>query len=266
MTNSKAKTTTNKNAEESLNRFKEMTTIQRIDLIVSGVDAVIRNMSETAALRAEATESGSNQLAALSTVLKDYAEPVTEEFWDKVLRPSVSDHLSGVRVNGSLRYSSTGSRDVMVNVFKVATMGLTMMRHDPAFAPSHRASKNLKKYAEEVRPLLQKAVDPDTNKPRLRSIAQPDKPKPRKALTGERKYWLVGCEAAKLGLAGANTVICGDSRMFVIESKAAQIADKYPRFIVLTSEPEPLDSGVRVVNVPSITNAAVFGNTVSEAV
>ncbi len=265
MTTINTKTKAAASADETLKRFNELTTIQRIDLIVSGVDAVVTNMSETASLRAEATESDSNQLAALATVLKDYAEPVTEEFWDKVLKPSVSEHLSGVRINGSLRYASTGSRDVMVNLFKVATMGLTLMRHEHAFAPSEKASKNLKKYANEVRPLLQKAIDPETTKPRLRSIAQPLQPKTKKVLTGERKYWLVGCEDARLGLAGANTVICGDSRMFVIESKAAQVADKFPRFIVFTSEPEPLDSGVRVVDVPSITNAAVFGQTVSAA-
>jgi len=53
----------------------------------------------------------------------------------------------------------------MVNLLKVATMGLTLAKQDRKFDPSYRASANLKKYATEVRPMLQAAIDPATGKP-----------------------------------------------------------------------------------------------------
>jgi hypothetical protein len=106
-------------------------------------------------------------------------------------------------------------------------MGLTLAKQDRKFDPSQRAYANLKKYATEIRPMLQKAIDPATGKPRLRSIAAPP-PKPKKLAEGY-VYLLIGCEEEGCGIVGANTVICADPNLDTLKRLAHDLGSDYGR-------------------------------------
>ncbi|MDZ4371580.1 MAG: hypothetical protein U1C74_09200 [Phenylobacterium sp.] len=226
------------NTDSTLNRFKEMTPVQQMEIVERAVEAILDNLAAVETAKKAAQKVETNQLAALKVALKDYAEPMTEEAWEKVYCANVQMRLSEAKVDGSPRYKNNASRDVMVNLIKVATMGLTLAKQDKDFAPSHQVAGNLKKYANEVRPKLQQAIDPATGKPRLRSIAVA--PKPPKKLPPETYYWLIGCENAAKGIRGANTVVGGGSDLKMLEDTAKRLADKYESFLYCAAKMETL--------------------------
>jgi hypothetical protein len=252
----------NDKTDETLNRFKDMTPVQKVEIIEGVVDAVLSNLADIEAGKKAADKAVSGQLAALSDALKTYAEPMTEDVWEKVFRANVADRLDKAEVDGSKRYQNRASRDVMVNLLKVATMGLTLAKQDRAFAPSYQAQSNLKKYAAEVRPMLQKAIDPATAKPRLRSIAKP--PQVPKKLPYDTYYWLIGCENADDGIEGANTVIGGAYTLVQAEREAKRYSKKYESFLYCVAKMEPLglETKEEVGELP-IQNAAVSASTIS---
>jgi hypothetical protein len=189
-------TTQTEQTSEPKTEFKTVSAVDQITLIKGAVQAVIDNLSKVEITKAEAGKIEGGQLAILQNALKDFPEPVTEEAWDTLFKANVRDLLAGAEVNGSKRYANPSSRDVMVNNFKAATMGLTLAKQDRTFAPTQDTSKNLKKYATAVRPKLQAAIDPATGKPRLRSIEVA--PKEPKMLSNDTYYYLFGCEGSSV--------------------------------------------------------------------
>jgi hypothetical protein len=254
-------------SDETFNQFKVMDSVKIMTIIEGAVDAVLNNLNEIEVAKKAAevgnkavTKAANGQLNALKTALSDYTEIVTQDVWDKLFRANVSERLSTAKIDGSQRYANRGSRDVMVNLIKVATMGLTLAKHDKAFEPSPRAQTNLKKYAEEVRPKLQEAIDPATGEPRLRSLA----PKPPKKLKGDTYYWLIGCEHADKGISGANTVIGADYDLVRLEQVARGFAVKYESFLYCEAKMTPmaLNKEEKFDDIP-IQNAAVFAEVIS---
>ena len=128
--------------------------------------------SQTERARDAAKNEDDNQLTVLATALKDYPEPITEEVWDTVFSVRVSERLAQAKKGDRQRYTSQNSRDVMANTIKVASIGITLARVDQRFAPSGPTRKNIKKYADEVRPRLQEETNASTGKPWLKSIAR----------------------------------------------------------------------------------------------
>lgn len=249
------------NTDDTLNRFKTMTPVQQMQIVERAVDAILDNLAAVETAKKAAQKVETNQLAALKAALKDYAQPITEEVWEKVYRANVAARLSEAKMDGSPRYKNAASRDVMVNMIKVTTMGLTLAKQDKDFAPSHQVAGNLKKYANEVRPKLQKTIDPETGKPRLRSIAVA--PKPTKKLSGDTYYWLIGCEDGALGLKGANAVIGASYDLARLEWAAEQVADKYQSFLYCAAKMEPLPKPEEEKAELLIQNSAVFSQSFS---
>jgi hypothetical protein len=249
--------------EDSLNRFKVMTSIQHMEIVEGAVDAILKNLTAIEAGRKVADKAQSGQLEALNKALKDYAEPLTEEVWEKVYRANVAARLDEATSEGTRRrYANKASRDVMVNLIKVAAMGLTLAKHDRKFQPSYQAQSNLKKYATEVRPKLQAEIDPATEKPRLRSIAAP--PKAEKKLPEGAYYWLIGCEDAKKGIQGANTVIGGGFDLRRLEDVARRKSSQYEIFLYCVAKLEDmnLDKEDKFEDIP-IQNSAVLAEVIS---
>jgi hypothetical protein len=253
---------TSNSADETLNLFKVMTPIQQMEIVEGAVDAILNNLEAVEAGNKAANKAESGQLDALKKALKDYAEPLTEEVWEKVYRANVAARLDKPNVDGSRRYKNAASRDVMVNLLKVATMGLTLAKHDRAFEPNN-AQTNLKKYTTDVRPELQKAIDPATGKPRLRSIAAPP-PKPKKLPKGY-VYLLIGCEDAGYGIVGANSVLSADSNLDTLKRLAHDLGGHYAEYLYVPvpefalEPPQPEDDAPK----PKYQNAVVFSKTVS---
>ena len=242
----------------TLKRFKAMTPLQHVEIIEGAVDAVLHCLVEFEAGRKASDDALAGQLAALQEALKDHAEPVTELTWEKLFRPTVAKRLDEATVGDAKRYKNAPSRDVMVNLIKVATMGLTLARHEKAFEPSAEASRNLKKYALEVRPKLQAALDPETHQPRLRTI---DHKKPRTLPKG-KLYWLIGCETDQ-GIAGANTVVAADANLDSLRHRAQLIADKFKSYLYIEAPQDApvLDLSPETEKPLAIQNAAVFAST-----
>ena len=257
------KSTDGQKPDETLNRFKVMTPIQQMEIVEGAVDAILNNLTAVEAGQKAAHKAESGQLAALKHALKDYAEPLTEDVWEKVYRANVAARLDEAKVDGSRRYANRASRDVMVNLLKVATMGLTLAKQDRKFDPSQRAYANLKKYATEIRPMLQKAIDPATGKPRLRSIAA-SPPKPKKLAEGW-VYLLIGCEEAGCGIDGANMVLCADPNLDTLKRLAHDFGSDYADYLYVPVPEfalEPLRAEDDAPQ-PKYQNAVVFGKTVS---
>ena len=254
------------NADSALNQFKNITPIQQIEIVAGAVDAILANLSTIDAGRKSITKAEGSQLTVLKNALKDYPEPMTEEAWDKVFKANVAARLAEARVDGSPRYANSASRDVMVNLIKVATMGLTLARHDRTFEPSYQASTNLKKYASEVRRKLQETIDPATGKARLRTIVTA--PRPPKRLSGDTYYWLIGCEEPDKGLGGANAVLGASHDLNELERGAKRAEEKHPgkfqKFLYCAAKMEPLPQHEEEEERGMlIQNSAVFSQSLS---
>ena len=248
------------------NQFKVTDPDQRTSIVEAAVRAVIENISEIDRNRQEAAKLELGQLAVLHGALKDYPEPVTEEVWESIFKSKVTALLDEAASKGSSRYANTASRDVMVNLFKIATMGLTLAKQEPDFAPTPATATNLKKYATVVRPLLQRAIDPATGKPRLRSIAASAKSRSGPRLAEGAYYWLIGCEDAELGIAGPNAVLGADRDLRKLEEIASSVASKYRSFLYCEAKMEPLTLRRSTPVKLMISNSAVISGTVSSIV
>lgn len=246
--------------DNTLNRFKALSSIDTKEVAVGLVKAYLVNIDELQQVSDAAKKAASGQLGALKAALMSCAAPVTEPVWDADFRPNVADTLENAKKeNGELRYKNRASRDVTLNMLKVATMGLTLAEHDPSFAPSDKSSGNVKKYASEVRPLLQKAIDPATGQPRLRTIEQKARPK---ALPKGKLYWLIGCETNE-GIAGANTIIAADDNLDALRRRAQRLADKFKSYLYIEAPQNApvLDIAAETEKPLAIQNAAVFAAT-----
>jgi hypothetical protein len=245
---------------------------EQAKIVHAAMDALLNNFAEVethkdhvAKAKGAADKAADSQLGILRNALEKFPEPITEAMWESAFSESVASRLTNWTVNGVAkdRYKNKNTRDVMVNTIKVAAMGLTLSKHQPEFAPSEKASGNLKKYADEVRPKLQEEKDPATGEPRLRSYAK----KPPKKLTGDTYYWLVGCEDAEKRIAGPNTVIGGDYDLQNLQRTADKMTGRFALFVYLTSKVETLP--VERAKEPEITlgiaNTAVISQTFSEA-
>ena len=261
-------TTDSDRKDDTLKRFKVMTSVEKIVLIEGMVDALLDNLKNVegnlaqAKIKKDAADrTATGQMSALIAALADYAEPVTEEVWEKVYRANVAERLGdSKKEDGSLRFASNASRDVMINTLKVATMGITLAKQDSSFSPSWRARTNLKKYADEVRPLLQAAIDPATGKARLRSIIKA--PKAPQKLPDGVFYWLIGCEKAESGIEGANTVLCADFSLEKLKTTAKSFRGEYQSFLYCLAELTDLEVvEAEPVEHHPIQNAAVFAGT-----
>lgn len=238
--------------------------LDQLKIVENAVEAVIANFQKVDSSKKAISKIEGGQLTVLNDALKDYPEPMTEKVgvWDNTFKVGVMALLKNAKAtNGAARYSSASSRDVMVNLFKVATMGLTLAKQDSAFAPTAKTAANLKKYAADVRPKLQAAIDPSTNEPRLRA----GKPKPTKKLAPHTYYWLIGCEDSEKGLSGANAVLGGDGDIRKLEKQASRLKDRYQSFLYCEAKMEPLkpktDEGGSVVLM--IQNSAVSASTIN---
>jgi hypothetical protein len=236
-------------------------------IIHAAVDVVLENMNAIDNAKATAAEAEGSQLQMLMAALKDYPRPMSEEVWEKVYRPRVAARLDEAKVKGSPRYKTAASRDVTVNMLKAATIGLTLAKSDPTFSPAPTA-KNLRKYADEVRPKLQASIDPDTGKPRIRSGSGGRGARPVKAakpLAEGAYYWLVGCKDGEKGIGGPNTILAGGRDLEVLKSLARRTSTQFAAFKYLASKEEALEVApekVRALDLP-IMNSSVFADSIS---
>ena len=244
----------NDQTNEPKTEFKVVSSLDQIAVIEAAVQSFLENISVIA-------EVEGGQLGILSKALRDYPEPMTEAVWDRVFKANVTALFVAAKdPNGDDRYANKASQEVMTNLFKVATMGLTLAKVDPAYKSNSANSKNLKKYAETVRPMLQAAIDPATGKPRLRSIAAA--PKPPKKLAPDTYYWLIGCTDAELGIEGANDVVGAHNDIRKLEQFAARLAGKYQSFLYCEAKMEPLTPQAEEEDLGLlIQNAAVMSST-----
>lgn len=238
---------------EHKTEFKPLSLPRQVEIVEKAVAAVLDNFTKVEAAKDEVGKIESGQLGVLATALKDIPEPITEQAWDTEFRDKVADLLDNAPANGKPRYANKASRNVMVNLFKVATMGLTLAKRDPAYEPGATSATNLKKYATLIRPMLQSDPDPATGEPRLSSGA-PKKPKAQKKLTGDTYYWLVGCEDAELGLSGVvgkTAIVCGDHDFKKLESHASELTGAYQSFGYIVGElkPMPIEACVIPLNM-----------------
>jgi hypothetical protein len=243
----------NERTTEPKTEFKFLSPPRQVEIVERAIAAVLDNFSKVEAAKDEVGKIEGGQLGVLATALKDIPEPVTEEAWDTLFRDKVADLLENAPVNGKPRYANKASRNVMVNLFKVATMGLTLAKQSPAYDPAATSATNLKKYATLIRPMLQADPDPATGEPRLSSGA-PKKPKAPKKLTGDTYYWLVGCvdsEPGLNGIVGKSVVVCGEHDFRKLDSRAAELAGAYPSFGYIVGElkPMPIETCEMAVNL-----------------
>ena len=221
---------------EPKTEFKVVSPLRQVEIIEKAVAAVLNNLSNVEAAKDEVGKIEGGQLQVLATALKDIPEPITEEVWDKLMKANVSELLANATVNGKTRYANEASRDVMVTHFKAATMGLTLAKQEPAYQPTSANSKNLKKYADYVRPMLQAAIDPATGKPRHKSI--PTKPRGPRKLSGDTYYWLVG----RVGGDDGGTILARQQVFAELtrELDEKRLEGKFQSFFYLTAKVEPL--------------------------
>lgn len=213
--------------------------LRQIEVVEKAVAAVLENFSKVEIAKDEVGKIEGGQLAVLANALKNIPAPITEEVWDKMFKANVSELLAGATVNGRARYANAASRDVMVNLFKVATIGLTLAKQKPEYDPAVTSATNLKKYVTLIRPKLQADIDPASGKPRLRAGA----PKAPKMLSGDMRYWLVGCEDAEVGLGGmvgVNRIIFGEHDFKKLEEGAKVMERTYQSFGYIVGELKPM--------------------------
>lgn len=215
---------------------KSLSLPRQVEIVEKAVAAVLDNFSKVEAAMDEAGKIEGGQLGVLATALKDIPEPVTEEAWDTVFKDKVAELLATAPANGKPRYATKGSRNSMVRLFKIATMGLTLAKQNPDYDPAVTSATSLKKYTTIIRPKLQADADPATGKPRLHSSEK--KLKAPKKLTGDTYYWLIGCEGAESGLDGV--VVGRDHDLSKLESQTADLAGAYQSFGYIVGEFRPM--------------------------
>ena len=204
------------------------------------------------------TDAVKGQLAALWNGLKDYAETVSEDQWNKLYAANVRKQLrEAVTDTGARRYMNAASQEVTLNMLKRATMGLTLARHDATYSSLHTNSTNIKKYAKIVGDKLQRENDPATGEPRLRS--NPKKPKEYRRLYDGKMYYLIGCETTE-GLGGANTVVSASRELSDLQDISRRLGTRYKKYIYTISEDLKIEEQPPVE--PDIVNAAVFANSI----
>jgi hypothetical protein len=211
-----------------------LTAVQQINLIQGAVQAVLENFSEVETAKEEVKEIEGGQLGILKNALKGFTQPVTEDDWDAMFRANVRTMLEDAKTDRGYPRYAKGSRDVMVNMFKVATIGLTLASHDRRFEPSYQSSGNLKKYYTEVRPKLQAATDP-TGKPLLKTIASEPR-EPRNLFSTDSHYWLIGQTASSADLLLKSQTF-GDLTRKVAEWRPE---GKFDGFFYLTAKMTPM--------------------------
>ena len=218
-----------------------ISTPRQVEIVEKAVAAVLDNFSKVEAAKDEMGKIEGGQLGILATALKDIPQPVTEEAWDTLFKDKVAELLANAPANGKPRYATKGSRNSMVRLFKIATMGLTLAKQNPDYDPAVTSATSLKKYTTIIRPKLQADPDPATGKPRLHS-AEKRTTAPKK-LTGDTYYWLIGCEDAEVGLngmVGRNVVVCGEHDLRKLESHTAVLAGTYQSFGYIVGELKPM--------------------------
>jgi len=166
-------------SENNQENASQSVTQEQIDIINKAADSLLvaeKNKAEAREVMV-ATEKG--QLATLTETLGDFPGVVSEAVWDSSYKPRVAERLK-----------DSPSKATLLNRLKRVTMGLTLAKEDPSFAPLQEHT-NLKKYADWVGVKLQNANDPATGKPRLKSIAKPVEAKAPKLREGQT-FWLLG--------------------------------------------------------------------------
>lgn len=237
--------------KEPKTEFKFISAPRQAEIVEKAVAAILDNFSKVDAATDKVGKIEGGQLGVLATALKDIPEPVTEEIWDEFMKANVSDLLANATANGKTRYANSNSRDVMVGHFKAATIGLTLAKQDPAYQPTSANSKNLKKYADYVRPMLQAAIDPATGKPRHKSIET--KPRGPRKLSGDTYYWLVG----RVGGDDGGTILARQQVFGELtrELDEKRLEGKFQSFFYLTAKMEPLVlEGDEMVIPPRVTS------------
>jgi hypothetical protein len=221
---------------EPKTEFKIASPLDQIEMVESAVKAVLDNFDKVEVGKSINATLERGQLGILANALKNYPEPMTEEVWNRMFKSNVSDLLSKATINGNKRYANPSSRDVMVNLFKVATMGLTLAKMKPEYQATTAHSKNLKKYAAYVRPMLQADLDDATGNPRLKSIAVAPR-EPRDLWGSDSHYWLIGCDAE-----ARETILARDQTFSALKRKLeeARLEPKFKSFFYLTGKAHPI--------------------------
>lgn len=233
---------------KSTNTKSEVTLTQtQIDIITKAADQLISGEESKTEARQLMATAEKGQLANLKDTLSDFPGVVTEAIWDSFLKVDVAERLK-----------NSPSKDTLVNRLKRATMGLTLAKDDPSFAPQSEHT-NLKKYAEWVGVELQKSVDPATGQPRLKSIAKSAGTKTAKLAAGQT-YWLIGKTDAKVKA----TVIGDHTDLDALKAKAKRHNSEFSQFwFIIAPEPQPLDIASEVEADEFHQNTAVFADSVS---
>ena len=238
----------------------KQTEAEHKEVIKTAVMAFFVDQDVIFANRDSTEQAQGGQLDAVRSALKDYDEPITEQMWDKVYKAEVAYLFQK-------KYQNEGSRAVMLTNMKRATMGLTLGKHDPLFAPSSDAENNLKKYADEVAKKLQAAGLLRKNAGRVKKT-EPE------ALPDNSFYFLIGCvkEGDDIGavLRGPNKVI-GDARSLdPIKEEAARVSrnpsSPWKQFMVCTGAVQPLaveHLDEKPVDGLAFSNSAVFSANIS---
>jgi len=233
---------------KSNNTESEVTLTQnQIDIITKAADELISGEESKSEARQLMETAEKGQLSSLKDTLNDFPGVVTEAIWDSFLKADVAERLK-----------NSPSKDTLVNRLKRATMGLTLAKDEPSFAPQSEHT-NLKKYAEWVGVKLQNSVDPATGQPRLKSIAKAAGAKGPKLAAGQT-YWLIGATDAK-----ADPSVIGDhTDLSALKVVAKRRNAEFSRFwFIIAPKPQPLDIEPSVEADEFHQNTAVFADSVT---
>lgn len=222
-------------------------TQSQIEIITNAADSLLDGEKSKSEARQAMFAAENGQLSNLKDTLDKFPGVVTEAIWDSFLKANVAERLK-----------NSPSRDTLVNRLKRATMGLTLAKEEPSFAPG-RDHTNLKKYAEWVGVKLQNSVDPATGQPRLKSIAKAAGAKGPKLAAGQT-YWLIGAANGK-----AHSSVIGDhTDLDALKAVAKRLNGEFQRFwFIVAPKPEPLDIEADADMDELQGNTAVFAESVS---
>lgn len=109
-------------------------TQSQIEIITNAADSLLDGEKSKSEARQAMFAAENGQLSNLKDTLDKFPGVVTEAIWDSFLKANVAERLK-----------NSPSRDTLVNRLKRATMGLTLAKEEPSFAPG-RDHTNLKKY------------------------------------------------------------------------------------------------------------------------
>lgn len=233
---------------ESIKPESEVSLTQtQIDIISKAADSLIAGEKSKSDARQAMFAAENGQLSNLKDTLNEFPGVVTEAVWDSFLKANVAERLK-----------NSPSRDTLVNRLKRATMGLTLAKGEPSFAP-RREHTNLKKYAEWVGVELQNSVDPATGQPRLKSIAKSASAKVPKLATGQ-SYWLIGVAKDT-----PHPSVIGDhTDLDTLKAVAKRRNHEFQKFwFIIAPKPQPLDIELKRDVDELQGNTAVFADSVS---